>query len=61
MSEMEKLVVILRNYTENDSENDPASEQDIGSMSAGLQENTDILRQDCRSLLDSNYFDWNFI
>ena len=61
MSQMEKLVVILRNYTENDSENDPASEQDIGSMSAGLQENTDILRQDCRSLLDSNYFDWNFI
>ena len=45
---------MLENFPENDLKKQTENEQDVDSVSAGLQENTDNVKEDFRSLLNSN-------
>ena len=51
---MENLDVMLGNFPENEIEKEPESEPVVDSTSTELQENTDTLKEDFRSLLHSN-------
>ena len=46
--------MILENFPENLIVNEPENEQKIDSVSARLHDNTDTIRDDYRSLLNSN-------
>ena len=54
MSDLENLDVILGGFPENDLDNEPENEPDVDSTSAGLQESTDTLKKDFRSLLKNS-------
>ena len=54
MSDLENLDVMLGGFPENDLDNEPENEPDVDSTSAGLQESTDTLKKDFRSLLKNS-------